>query len=170
MKVIRSPHFLPMRGAAHEAAHAVAALVMGLEVTEVRIDRPGIGTSGWCVTPLDGRDPSTADVITTLAAGLADGGSGSTDFDEWPPPWPVCDGRGDQGRVHLLVRLLGITEPIYRDLLALTEDLVASPEFQAGYRRLALALKDNEVLDREEIRRIAAPYLPTDEKELSRAA
>jgi hypothetical protein len=85
--------------------------------TQVRVDQPGIDAVGWSRC------------------------RGATDYDEWPRPWPIRDGRGDQGRAYRIVNALGTTEPAYRRVIEVVEDMTRSPEFQRAKRSSGLCAR-----------------------------
>jgi hypothetical protein len=154
-------HFLAT--ATHEASHAATALLLGLEVTEIRADRPDLGIDGW-VRFACGDERA---ILVSLSAGLMDGGGGSTRFTHWPPTeWPILDGEGDQGQLCALTKALEIDQPKFRRLVAVAEVLVATPLFHRLHRAIGAALLRRReegreaVLNQDEIEAIvAAPLL-----------
>jgi hypothetical protein len=136
--------------AAHEAAHCVMALQLGYVVNEVRIDGPEDGTTGWVDLDRDERDLELGDLMVQLAGGMVSP-NGATDYEGWPPTWPVLPGRGDQGQIRALVRALHIPEQIYRRTCELTEECCGEPEFRHLVHRISAALDRVPVLSREDL-------------------
>jgi hypothetical protein len=142
--------------AAHEAAHTVMALQLGYVVHEVRIDAPEDGTRGWCDLDRDERALELGDLLVELAGGLVSP-DGSSEYEGWPPTWPVLPGRGDQGQVRALIRALSIPEHIYHRMCEMAEELVAEPEFRRLVLRVSAALERVPVLGRHDIEYLVGP-------------
>ena len=92
--------------ASHESAHAVVAIKLGLQVREVRVDRPlsdihGDDLGGWC-NVVANLDRLGAHLASTLAGPLVDGR---------PLQWrPRLDATGDERVAALLTDRLQLDE------------------------------------------------------------
>ena len=76
--------------AAHEARHAAAALLLGLDVKEVRADNPTPDVGGYVRLTADSWRRPREHAIMTLASRWGD--------PDWPPEHPSKQGRTDDER------------------------------------------------------------------------
>jgi hypothetical protein len=147
--------------ALHEAVHACVAIALGRRVEWARIathpvpGRKDLARYGGTLVDRGG-ELDRRDLCVFLAAGMHEGNgiafdSGASDFGTWPPLWPVRDGEGDRGQVAKTIRLLGLTEPEYDDVVRETAELLDEPVMQNWIARTSLALERNGDLSGEEI-------------------
>jgi len=127
--------------ARHEAAHAAACVLLGVEVECVRIDRPEHNMAGWCIAPRDGI--GKRDVLIQLAGYMCAGTEG------WPPAWPVDE--DELEALGVLVRFLELDERQYHALIRRTEEMIASREFRRIADLIERALTRVLVLDKEQL-------------------
>jgi HK97 family phage prohead protease len=109
--------------AAHEARHAAAALLLGLDVLEARADDPNPEMGGYVQLAANTWLRPRESGIMTLAGRWGDLG--------WPPENPSKSGRTfDERNLADDVESLGRGQVGYRDMVADTERLVERPEFK----------------------------------------
>jgi HK97 family phage prohead protease len=152
--------------AAHEARHAAAALLLGLEVKEARADNPNPEMGGYvalghypCLRPREAG-------IMTLAGRWGDAG--------WPPERPSKSGVTFDER-HLAddVETLGEGQRGYELLVADTSHLVCTPEFKQLTDMLELLLARGCVLRKqqlEDIHRVVVGKTKLDHKTIKAAS
>jgi uncharacterized protein len=130
--------------AAHEARHAAAAMELGLEVLEARVDNPTPDRAGHVLhMPADARD----DALVTLAGFMGDDG--------WPPPWPPrADRSSDERRLAQYVDSAGLNEVGWKDLCAAARELVAGADFEAKQSVIEALLDHGCVLDGPQLKQI----------------
>jgi hypothetical protein len=124
---------------------------MGLDVGEVRIDAPEDGVTGWVELPdRTERAPDLRDLVVQLAGGMVSP-DGASEYPDWPPTWPILPGRGDQGQVRALIRVLGIQQHVYEETVQRTREMVNEPAFRELAYRVSAALDRMPVLSREDL-------------------
>ena len=161
--------------AVHEATHACTALALGRRVQWARIaTHPIPGRNDLVehgVVRVDhGGDLDRRDLSTLLAAGMYDGTCvafdvGASDFGVWPPLWPVLDGEGDRGQVAAAVKLLGLDQGEYDDIVRETAELLDEPAMRRWIGRTAAALERKGFLSGEDIEALR-PSTPTRQEEV----
>jgi HK97 family phage prohead protease len=110
--------------AAHEARHAAAALLLGLDVREARADNPNPEMGGYVeLGPYTCLQPRESGIMTP-AGRWGDPG--------WPPESPSKSGRTfDERNLADDVETLNRGHAGYLDMVADTERLVERPEFKS---------------------------------------
>jgi uncharacterized protein len=133
--------------AAHEARHAAAALLLGLDVREARADNPNPEMGGYVeLGPYTCLQPRESGIMT-LAGRWGDPG--------WPPENPSKSGRTeDERQLADEVESIGRGRPGYEDLVADTQRLVERPEFKSLTGVLEPLLAAGCVLNEAKIRQV----------------
>lgn len=150
-----------MSTAIHEASHAAAALTLGRPVDWVwRTDGLELNGDvvGQCRSPLRGRRIEASQVVIALA------GYWSEREPNWPPSWP--DAREEKREaLGFVLAELRATEQIYQDLVEITRDMLADPDFIRLRDAIARALRHVPRLEREDIEALARIHLPDREEQ-----
>jgi uncharacterized protein len=133
----------------HEAGHAAAALLLGLDVADVHVDSTG---GVVAVTPSDHPKYARNLAITTIAGPLEDHGT------RWPPPWPLTKVRGHEDEYALAeaVERAGLDEAGYKALIDDALYLTTTPEFERLAVAISCALERHGRLDRRGLRMLKA--------------
>jgi HK97 family phage prohead protease len=133
--------------AAHEARHAAAALLLGLDVEEARADDPNPEMGGYVMLgPYSDLRPMASGIMT-LAGRWGDPG--------WPPENPSKSGRTfDERNLADDVESLGRGQAGYEDMVADTERLVERREFKSLAGVLESLLAAGCVLGEDQIRQV----------------
>jgi hypothetical protein len=161
--------------ALHESVHACVALALGRRVEWARVavhpidDRTDLVEHGAVLMDRGG-ELDRRDLIISLSAGMYEPNGiafdvGAGDHGLWPPLWPVLDGAGDRGQVSKMIRLLGLSEADYDDLIRETAELLRDPAVQSWIARVAAALARTGYLTGEDIE-ARRPSTPIAQKEL----
>lgn len=126
----------------HEAAHAVAAVVLGLTVQEARIDRPDLGILGHVAHDKGNKAWWKLAVVSLAPLALS----------AMPPPEP--DLMSDDGDVwHASLHYLDAGAPMkWADLIEMTRSILHA--HRPALRALSWALIDHGALPGDEVRRI----------------
>jgi hypothetical protein len=137
--------------ALHESVHACVAVALGRRVRWARVatrsidGRTDLAERG-AVSIDRGDELDRRDLVISLAPGLYEGSrvafdSGASEFGVWPPLWPVLDGEGDRGQVSKMIRVLGISEAEYDDIVGQTRAILDGPMTQLWIARVAVRLQ-----------------------------
>jgi hypothetical protein len=121
----------------HEAAHCAAAVLLGRDVEEVRVDRPGVtGALGIMRTRElpDGEKYGGIDVLISLVGYLVERRP------DWPPRYELAVDE-EREALCVLIDVLSIDEERWDDLCELAEEFIAAAEFRrvAGLIERALS-------------------------------
>lgn len=129
----------------HEAAHAAAAIALGVNVHDLRIK-----STGGCVTFYVDADMSTTTQARMLLAPLV--------LENRAPTWPLVGSIGtDEGDLADLAERARIGPIEYALLVEVTEDLVESQTFKALFHCIATILATGRNhLDANRLEAIAA--------------
>jgi uncharacterized protein len=158
----------------HEASHAAAALCLGLQVTEARVDRPEEWTDGGVRMRTNGRvkvdrlaeHPREAALIV-LAGPLTDP---SAETPRWPLSVAPVPG-SDEATLKALTEHLGYDKRDFERLLSDASELVARRDFDRAWGAFASALEARPVLDGEVLEtvidRITKERTPMEHKALA---
>lgn len=133
--------------AAHEARHAAAALMLGLDVKEVRADNPSPNTAGLVrLCRYSDLKPREAGVMTLMGYWGEPG---------WPPESPCKqEATPDERRIAGDVETLGLGQAGYELMVADAENLAAKPAFKSLAGMLELFLARGCVLREDQIDQI----------------
>jgi hypothetical protein len=133
--------------AAHEARHAAAAMLRGLDVLEARADNPSPDASGHVLLGPRCYGRPREDAIMTLAGRWGDPG--------WPPERPSKVGRTvDEQQLAEAVEAMGLGPRGYELVLADTQHLVGAREFKELVGVLELPLARGCVLRKPHLEQI----------------
>jgi hypothetical protein len=136
----------------HEAAHALAAFLLGLEVLEARIDRPLRGgrepVLGHCVIRLLPVGPERWKHIAVSIAPLVMTNRVPT----WKPS--LYDDDGDIFNAAVRVHDLGIDEDGWDDIVSLITEFFELPSSKAAHRALSDALLERGAIAGAELKEI----------------
>jgi hypothetical protein len=135
----------------HEAAHALAAVLLGIPVYEARIDRPDVGVSGHVVI-----DRDTEQLWKLMCVSLA-----PLILEGRCPQWPLSLRADDGDEFRAAVRAFdaGLTEDEYKRCVSLIEDFFAMASSKRALKALSGALLARGALDGEEIQAIVTETL-----------
>ena len=135
--------------ASHEARHAAAARLLGLDVEEVRADNPSPDPAGH-VTFSNGKrlvQRPREHAVMILVGRWGD--------PDWPPEMPSkAAATKDERQVAEHVESLGLGRPGYELLVADAEHLVGAAAFQQLAGHLEILLAGGCVLDQKKVRHI----------------
>lgn len=140
----------------HEAAHAAAAMLLGLEVVETWADFHTLAELEHAnpddpagASLLADPDPRCA-AIATLAGPLEDGRP------DWPPRWPLslAPTSPDEAQLATFVKRAGLDQDGYRVLVRDALELTASRDFERLAVAIGHALETQGRLDRRELKQI----------------
>jgi HK97 family phage prohead protease len=159
----------------HEAAHAAAALVQGLDVTEAWVERhtldslehADLSQPAGAVTIRRDPDRLRETAIVTIAGRLEEGDP------TWPPTrWPLslAPMTPDEQDLGESVAALGLDEKGYHQLVADAYELCASREFEHLALAIGHALEIHGRLDSTALRRIKAIAEEKDMEHATKAA
>lgn len=136
----------------HEAAHAAAAILLGRELEEVRVDRPGVdGALGLCRTkkPPAGEGYDGRDMLISLVGYLAESRRG------WPPAYhAACDEERDA--ICILVACLGLGEREWDALCELAAEMLEDARFRRAAGVIERALSRCPVLSGPDVVQLVA--------------
>lgn len=147
--------------ARHEASHAAACVLLARPVEFVE-RTPGHGFAGEevgkCLAPIPG-EIRGRELVVALA------GYWSEETSNWPPTYEEACTESREA-VATIVRVLGVTEEIYADLVQATRELLADPEFIRLRDAIARALTVVPRLEREDVEALCrATNIPIPEEE-----
>jgi hypothetical protein len=132
---------------AHEAAHASAAVALGLPVLSVSV-QPDELTLGRVKVAYAGTGEDTRKRMLVIVAPFVHDAATSNDL----PRWPLTGTTTDERNLRRLAAQLNLTERGYRDVLSDAVDLVDSPGFKAMHALTVKALEANDGhLDADEL-------------------
>jgi HK97 family phage prohead protease len=150
------------RLAEHEAAHAAAALLLGLHVQEARAPfhtladledgDPNDAAGQVLLAGPDGDDGRRKVAIVTIAGPLENSRAG------WPPTWPLSNTptHGDEADLVEGVKALGLDRTGYADLVQDALKLASSRPFERLRLAISHALEQHGQLDEIALRRLKA--------------
>jgi hypothetical protein len=126
----------------HESAHAAAAILLGFDLTEIRVDRPEANVRGRVL--IRGGMVRPRDFAQCVLAGPLLDASAPT------PRWPLLDdGEGDERRLKEIVERLDYDRAAWRALVGDAWQLVARDDFNRIHTGLTAALDIYPLLEGE---------------------
>jgi hypothetical protein len=138
----------------HEAAHAVAAILLDREVSFVEVGWKATARGeqlGHCRVPIGDQLP-VSQLALCLAGYLGEGAP------DWPPPWPEALDERREGLGKVL-RLLDVDEPSYCAAVEHTEAIIAHPQFKTLQSSIARALAAVPRIEAPEIEALVDAHL-----------
>lgn len=133
----------------HESGHAAAALILGLEMSAIRVDHPSETSRGSVKVHGYKAFPREA-ALVILAGPLCDD---TTDDPRWPLPCDE-DASSDERRLKELTADLGYGEDEWNELVLGAHELIARPEFDRAHRAFQIALDLDPLIEGEHLCRL----------------
>ncbi len=131
----------------HEAAHALAAVLLDVGVNEVRIDRPDIGTLGQAVTEKQPPESRWKHLAVSLAPLIV-----SKRCPDFPPSLNSDD--GDEFKAAVVAHDLHLDESEYDGIVGVISELLNLPSSRRAFTALAGALLEKGALPGDEVRQV----------------
>lgn len=150
MRSIAQPHPVEIdpAAAAHEARHAAAALLLGLDVREARADNPSDDAAGHVVLGRHGWNSFPREHAVMILVG-------NWGEPNWPPQMASKTApTRDERQVAEHVEALGLGRHGYELLVADAKHLVERPEFESISSTLELFLRQGCVLRESQLKQI----------------
>lgn len=141
-----------MSVAEHEAGHAACALLLGIPIDGIEM-RPEQGVRGRARIEMRPETVTLNHIAAVLAGPLCSNEDGMSGCDTWPPPFPIpqTERSSDLKKLGALCRFLRVNEAAYNRTIRLTEELIATPEFQQLHRLVSTMLHVMDEIDGESL-------------------